>query len=131
MKNISFLLTTRQFRDRTKDVTRRLGWQHLQPGTKLGGVVKCMGLKAGETVEKLGIIEIVSVSREPLQALLDDPEYGRQEAIREGFPDLGGAGFVDLFCRSQKCRPATEVTRIEFRYIEPPAASSSLFPDLP
>ena len=45
---ISFSLTTPQFRDGTKDVTRRLGWTFLKPGDRLCAVVKAMGLKKGE-----------------------------------------------------------------------------------
>lgn len=50
-RNISFALTTPQFRARTKWVTRRLGWLFLKPGDTLMGVEKGMGLKInGETV---------------------------------------------------------------------------------
>ena len=35
MRNISFSLTTRQFRDGSKDVTRRVNWQNLKPGDHL------------------------------------------------------------------------------------------------
>ena len=35
MRNISFALTKQQFLDRTKTVTRRLGWKNLEVGTLL------------------------------------------------------------------------------------------------
>jgi len=116
MANISFMLTTEQIRRGTKDVTRRLGWESLRPGTLLTACVKCMGLKAGEQVQRIREIRIVSVRREPLQSMVDDPPYGQHEAIREGFPELTGAQFVEMFCREMKCRPETIVTRIEFSY---------------
>jgi hypothetical protein len=49
MRNISFSITRFQFCDRTKTVTRRLGWAKLKPGDVLMGVEKAMGLKKGES----------------------------------------------------------------------------------
>jgi hypothetical protein len=66
MRNISFSLTTEQFKARTKTVTRRLGWTFLEPGTVLMGCEKCMGLKPGEKIVRLGRIRVVSVRRERL-----------------------------------------------------------------
>lgn len=118
-RNISFSLTTQQFRDRTKWVTRRMGWHKLQAGDVLNGCEKCQGLKRGETVKKLGRIKILSVRREPLQRMTDDSEYGAREVVAEGFPDKTPAEFVVMFCRSHSgCQPESEVTRIEFEYLE-------------
>jgi hypothetical protein len=39
-RNISFFLTKRQFLDRSKDVTRRLGWNWVKPGDVLCGIEK-------------------------------------------------------------------------------------------
>lgn len=50
MRNISFALTTPQFKSRSKDVTRRIGWWFLKPGDVVMGVEKGMGLKKGEKV---------------------------------------------------------------------------------
>ncbi len=47
MKNISFALTTKQFLDGSKTVTRRLGWANLKPGEILMACEKCMGLGPG------------------------------------------------------------------------------------
>lgn len=113
MRLISFALTTDQFLDGSKDVTRRLGWKNLQPGQRLMGVRKAMGLKAGQKPEKLGAIEVVSVRREPLDAI------DQADVHREGFPDLTPATFVALFCGHMGCKPEVEVTRIEFRRIDP------------
>lgn len=117
-RNISFALTTQQFRSRTKDVTRRLGWQFLQPGDGLIGCVRCMGLKKGESPEKLGPIRVTSVRREPLCRMVDEPNYGCEEVRREGFPDLSPEEFVAMFCEHMKCSPTEIVTRIEFEYLE-------------
>jgi len=119
-RNISFALTTQQIRDRTKTVTRRLGWKNLRVGERLNACVKCMGLKPGEQIERLALIEVVSVAQEPLYALMRDAEYGASEAAKEGFPRLSGEAFAAMFC--EHMRPlhgvVTPVTRIEFRYVE-------------
>ena len=123
MKNISFMLTTDQIKNRTKTVTRRVGWLTAKPGDLLQGVVKGMGLKAGEKVEKLAVIRVVSVRREKLRAMLDDAVYGSREAASEGFGDhprlCWPASFIKFFCESHDhCTSETEVTRIEFEYVE-------------
>ena len=113
MRNISFALTTEQIRNRTKTVTRRLGWKDLKPGTLLQPVVKSQGLKKGEKVQKIGRpIRVVSVERAPLNAITP------QDVHLEGFPQLTVPDFVAMFKRSHGgCRADTVVTRIEFSYV--------------
>ncbi|MCA0401330.1 MAG: hypothetical protein LCH38_11000 [Proteobacteria bacterium] len=114
MRNISFALTEPQFLDGTKDVTRRTGWTFLKPGDRLRAVRKAMGLKKGEKVHVLGVIEIVSVRCEPLLNICR--EMGGTS--REGFPEMTGLDFIRFFCASHKhCTPETIVTRIEFRRV--------------
>lgn len=116
MRNMSFMLTTEQIRDRTKTVTRRLGWKTLKAGDRIAACRKCMGLKKGETVEQLAVLRVRSVTREPLCAILDQ---GIDECAREGFPYMEPERFVDFFCASHKgCKPDSMVTRIEFEYCE-------------
>lgn len=122
MRNISFALTTRQIRERSKTVTRRLGWKHLRKGDLLQGVVKGMGLKAGESPEKLAVIVVTAVHSEPLNILSLAENYGDREAVKEGFPELTGYEFVKLFCTNMGCEPCAVVTRIEFQYIPGGAA---------
>lgn len=117
-RNMSFSLTTQQFRDRKKWVTRRLKWDNLASGDVLMGVEKAMGLKPGEKIVRLGLIQIVSVRREPLQLMIDDPIYGVEEAYKEGFPDLTGAQFVEMFCKHMKCEPSFAPNRIEYDYVD-------------
>lgn len=118
-RNISFALTTEQIRNRTKTVTRRLGWKNLKKGEILNACVKCMGLKPGEKIERLGQIRVVSVKQEPLVRMMQS-SYGVAEAAKEGFPEMTGSEFVKMFC--EHMRPlhgvATEVTRIEFEYVD-------------
>lgn len=113
-RNLSFHLTTPQFLDGSKDVTRRLGWHHLKVGDVLCAIEKGQGLRRGEHVKKLGTIRVVDVRRELLQRMLDDAPYGLVEVRREGFPTNTPEWFVGFFCHSHKCWPFTEVARIEF-----------------
>lgn len=123
MRNMSFALTTEQIRNRTKTVTRRMGWEFLKPGDRVGAVRKGMGLKKGERVEVLTVIVIKSVRREPLRAMTDDLEYGFAECVKEGFPPphkySWPSVFVNFYCRSHRgCTTDTVITRIEFDYAE-------------
>jgi hypothetical protein len=125
MRNISFSLTEKQFLDGSKDVTRRLGWLFLKPGDRLMACRKCMGLKPGESIVRLGEIEVVSVRREPINRMSRYSEiinreigYGKTEAIREGFPGLTGEEFVRMFRNHMKVRRLDHlITRIEFRHV--------------
>lgn len=47
MRNMSFMLTTAQIRDRSKTVTRRLGWWNLRVGDVVMACEKCQGLGKG------------------------------------------------------------------------------------
>lgn len=69
MRNMSFSLTTKQFIDGSKTVTRRLGWKFLKPGDRVMACEKCQGLKKGEKVKRLGEIEIINVTRERLDCI--------------------------------------------------------------
>jgi len=111
-RNISFAMTTDQIIDRSKDVTRRFGWWFLKPGDKLCGVKKAMGLKKGEKIERLCMIEVVSVRKEPLNAIT------QEDVIREGFSDWTPQDFIDFLVKHYKCDPAKPVNRIEFKYLE-------------
>jgi hypothetical protein len=83
MANMSFALTGPQMLDQSKDITRRLGWLKLKAGVYVQPVQKCMGLRPGEKVVKIGrLIRIVSVRREPLSRMTDDLSYGQAECVR-------------------------------------------------
>jgi hypothetical protein len=115
---ISFAITTDQIKNRTKTVTRRVGWKKQDPGVVLYGVVKAMGFPKGSSgnIEYLDQVLPLSITREPLYKLVQDEEYGKAEAFKEGFPELDGFGFVDMFTRDMKCSNNAAVTRIEFGY---------------
>lgn len=117
MRAMSFKLTTAQILAGTKTVTRRTGWAFLQPGTRLWAVEQAMGLKKGQQVRRLAMIEVVDVRREPLKAILDQ---GQVEVDREGFPHLDPQGFVDMLLvhYGKAITPDTAVTRVAFSYLE-------------
>lgn len=124
MRLISFSMTKRQIRERTKTVTRRVGWLFLKEGTLLQPVEKAQGLKKGESPVHLGgLIRVVSVRRELLSRMVDDQAYGACEVAREGFgghPTKGTpAAFVEFFAASHGCSVDSAITRIEFAYVEP------------
>lgn len=124
-RNISFSMTTPQFLDGSKDVTRRMGWKTLQPGAVLWAVEKAMGLKKGEKVKILGMIRIKHIRKEPLRRMIDEPSYGASECRREGFPQMRSADFVEFFCKGHKgCIPGSTVTRIEFERLPDPVGGS-------
>lgn len=115
-RNISFSDTTRQFADGSKTVTRRSGWLGLQPGTSLTACEKlARALKPGEPFNRLGLIRVVSVRREPLNAIT------QADCVLEGFPEWTPADFIAFYTRERKCAADVEVTRIEFEHIPAPA----------
>jgi hypothetical protein len=113
-RNISFALTTEQIKNRTKTITRRLGWWTLKPGTLLQPVEKCMGLKKDEKVKKIGgLIRVISTSREMLWEITTD------DIRREGFPMMNKQDFCEFFLRCHKypfLDADIDVNRIEFEY---------------
>jgi hypothetical protein len=117
---MSFALTTEQIKNRTKTVTRRIGWGFLNPGDIVNACVKCMGLKPGEKVQKLAQIRVVRTRIEPLSRMIQQPEYGAAEAAKEGFPGWSGDQFVEMLLDHMptKFGKSTLVNRIEFEYVE-------------
>ena len=112
-QNMSFSHTIEQIVNRTKTVLRHLGWRKLKPGDRVWAVKKAMGLKPGEKVERLALLEIVSNERQLLQ------EITNEEVAREGFPGMSCDDFMDMFQRlNPNHRYFCSISRIEFRYIE-------------
>jgi hypothetical protein len=113
---MSVALTEQAVVERQKTVTRRLGWRFLKPGDRLTLCRKVQGRTAGEPLERLAEVQVVSVRPEPLYMVqLDD-----REVEREGFPGMTGRQFVQFFCQHMRCQATTQVTRIEWRYLDPP-----------
>lgn len=111
-RNMSFSMTTDQFRNRTKTVTRRFGWWFLKPGDVVCGVEKAMGLKKGEKIKRLGMIRIVSTRTEPLNWITN------AELDLEGLPDTSPREFVAWLSGRCRVQPHKPVNRIEFEYLD-------------
>lgn len=109
MKLISFAMTTEAFLAGRKTVTRRIGWKGVRPGDQLMAVEKSRGLKKGEKVRRLGVIQVLSVRREPLAAITS------ADVVREGFGATPPEVFIRMFGEATRCSSADQVTRIEFR----------------
>lgn len=124
MRNMSFMLTTEQIKNRTKTVTRRLGWEFLKPGDLIQAVEKGQGLKKGEKMKPLAVLRVEDVRKERLDRMREDVDYGIEECRREGFGDDPSlrfpSEFVGFFAASHRpCEPHWHVTRIEFSYVDP------------
>lgn len=109
---MSFAMTTRQFKNRTKTVTRRFGWWNLQVGEIVMGVEKCMGFKKGEKIKRLGPIQIMSTKKEPLNAIT------QEDVIMEGFPDWTPEQFINMLVKHYSIKADEPVNRIEYKYID-------------
>jgi len=133
MRNMAFSLTTPQMRARTKKVTRRLGWEFLNPGDVVMAIVKGQGLGKGGKVERIHPIRVKDVRREQIDQMLADVPYGIVEVAREGFPDMTPEQFVAMFCKHNRCLPETVITRIEFEHLSdylactPPACIPAVY----
>lgn len=102
-------MTVEQMKAGTKTVTRRFGWWFLKPGDRVMAVEKGMGLKKGEKIKQLYLIETISTRGEPLNAIT------KADCIREGFPELSPQEFVDMLCKHYECKPDAMINRIEFK----------------
>jgi hypothetical protein len=125
---MSVSLTEDAVRERRKTVTRRLGWRFAKPGDRLTLCRKVMGRKPGEPLVRIAEVEVVSVRREKLAALTIDDIW------REGVPiavftpgdstheqlcdDCRRANWIGWFARTMGVSTESEVTRIEWRYLE-------------
>lgn len=124
--------TEAQVRNRSKTVTRRLGWKTLKQGDRLTLCKKVMGRRRrcvdcqhggcpvcggdGYIVEplyRLADVEVTAAFREPLSVVTPS------DVAAEGFPDWTVQQFIDFYCATFKVTPETIVTRIEWRYLEP------------
>ena len=110
---MSVALTEQAVVERRKTVTRRLGWKFLKAGDRLTLCRKVMGRKKGETLVRLAEVEVVDVRREPLYRI------DLADVRREGFDDMLPSDFIEFFVKHMRCHISDEVTRIEWRYLDP------------
>ena len=123
---MSVAFTEQAVIERRKTVTRRKGWLFVKPGDRLTLCRKVMGRKKGEPLVRIAEVEVVDVRREPLRRMLNDADYGFDETAREGFPGTHPASWPSVFVEryfidAQGMNADDEVTRIEWRYLDPEA----------
>ena len=111
MRLMSFSATTEQIRNRTKTVTRRIGWAHLKPGDLIQAIEKGQGLKKGEHVKRLAVLRVVSNFPEKLYDMTD------ADCAKEGFPGINSGNFCRMFSKLNRCEYDQPVNRIEFEYV--------------
>ncbi|WP_417795879.1 hypothetical protein [Terasakiella pusilla] len=117
MRNMSFYMTYDAFVEKRKTVTRRFAWADAQVGEVFQGVEKSQGLKAGENLNRLHLIRIVSNVPEKASAICNYPN-SLEELAKEGFTDITPNEFVDMLCKAHKKKPSDIVNRIEFEFVE-------------
>lgn len=113
---MSVALTEDAVLRRQKTVTRRLGWRFLKVGERLTLCRKVMGRRHGEPLVRICDVAVVSVRREPLNAIQP------ADVVAEGFTGQTPEEFVAYFCEHMRVSPTTEVTRIEWKYLDEVAA---------
>ena len=111
MRNMSFMLTKQQIKDKTKCVTRRLGWWFLKPNEMVMACEKCQGLKRGESIVRIRPIVISSTWGEQLNHITGE------DVVKEGFPEMDEIQFILMFKKEMKCSSYTLVNRIGFEYL--------------
>jgi hypothetical protein len=119
MRNMSFALTTDQVLKRTKTVTRRVGWNFLKAGDLIQAVEKGMGLKKGETVKRLAVLRVKSVTGEWMSDFRSRAD-AQEECEREGFPLMNPSEFYNFFRTTHPNGGLDDlrVNRIEFEYAD-------------
>lgn len=116
---MSVAFTEAAVRERRKTVTRRKGWTFLKPGDRLTLCRKVMGRRNGEPLVRVAEVEVVSVCREHLHNMTLDPTYGRKEVELEGCAPMSPEDFVYQYFEHKQGIPRnTEITRIEWRYVD-------------
>lgn len=114
MRNMSFSMTTEQYRNRTKLVTRRFGWDFLRPGDLFMGIEKGMGLPKGAKIVRMHPSRVLLVTPEPVYAIHDYPN----DCELEGFPDWTPDQFIEFLCKKSGKKPDAILNRILFEHLE-------------
>lgn len=113
MRNISFSLTTEQVRAGTKTSTLRRGWAFAKPGDRYMGCEKCQGIKKGQKIVKIRVIEVVSNTPWTGSMAACTPELVKSE----GFAGMSGEAFW-LFLRDDlRVYKGEVLNRLMFKYV--------------
>lgn len=151
---MSVTLTEQAVVERRKTVTRRLGWKNLKVGDELDLCRKVMGRRrrdgSVDPLVRLARVRVIDVRRERINEIEDDDvaregltyedlrDFDKQWDFCEcpepnpdcdwgcGEPDSGrlGTAFLHFFLHHMKVPSGTEVTRIEWEYIDEGATAA-------
>lgn len=112
---------------RRKTVTRRKGWGFLRPGDRLTLCRKVMGRRAGEPLVRLAEVEVTSVRRERLDQITNEDVdhegvpvsvWARNDHHAPTCDDCKPIAWAEWYGRTFGATYSTEVTRIEWRYLD-------------
>jgi hypothetical protein len=129
--------TTQAVIERRKTVTRRLGWKFLKPGDRLTLCRKVQGRRRRdgtvEPLERLAEVEIANIAIMPLDlSFISYPGDIEREGVSveewdryryDPWAPLDLA-WIKWFAATMGCEPATQITRIEWRYLDASDAES-------
>lgn len=118
--------TTNAVIERRKTVTRRAGWRFLKVGDELDLCRKVMGRRRccigkppcefDEPLERLARVRVIDVRREPLNQITAADVDAEGVDLPPGFS--GPVGWAAWYAGTFHCPVDTEVTRIEWEYLD-------------
>lgn len=126
MRNMSFSKTKEQIRAGTKFVTRRTGSANWKVGERRCAIEKGQGLKKGEKVVRMRVVECVANAPERVDEIVRNQfrysyphvHQWKSEMELEGFPNMDAEEFVEMFCELNGIAPDEVINRIEFKYVD-------------
>jgi hypothetical protein len=126
LPNVSFAWTTKAFMEDRKTVTRRM-WHpgKFQIGQLLMAIEKGQGIRAGERVRRLDVIEVVGLVEERVDAI------PASDLALEGGMWRDTEDFITMFCSGNGCNRGATCIRMEFRRLRVPAEALRRGQDLP
>ena len=107
-------------RAKVQTVLRLVGdYSRLKPGDQLDAVTESWMVRCPTKIVPIARIEVVSVRKEPLRALLSNSAYAETEMTLEGVPrSVSVKTYVARFIsRYSSLQLDSDVTRIEFKYL--------------
>lgn len=99
MAYLSYAWTTPQLLEGRKTVTRRNWTAKFARQFRPDRVADAYDKSPRNGGKRVDSVRILSVRKEPLSRMTKEPDYGAQEAAREGFAGLTGSQFVAQFAK--------------------------------
>ena len=111
--------TAHAIRARAQTVTRRVGMDDLKEGDLIDAVSDMWMLNHPGRIVPIARLLVVSVRDEPLNRLLQEPDYAAVEMGKSSYPPGSSlrAVIADFISRHRNMTLSSRVTRIEFSYM--------------